>query len=74
MPSTLATFEQALFEPFTTILQRDIDRMVPLDISWLYLICSRVYPLCIPNLGSDARAAHRRANRISQPPSLPADT
>jgi hypothetical protein len=26
-PSTLTTFEQALFGPFTLILQQDIDRM-----------------------------------------------
>ena len=68
-PSTLPTFEQALFGPFTIILQQDIDR----TYSALILICApeltqrsllpRIRPLCVPDPGADARLAHGRGAR-----------
>ncbi|OBZ72875.1 Importin-alpha re-exporter [Grifola frondosa] len=56
-PSSLATFESALFGPFTIILQQDIDR--------------KVYSLRVPDTRTDARTTYRGcASGIPQPADL----
>ena len=66
-PETLATFEQALFGPFTVILQQDIDRTCASLFAFsIYTIAlCRIHSVRVPNTRADAVVAHhRRADRI----------
>lgn len=77
-PETLPAFEQALFGPFTIILQQDIDRTLSSAVCCLCLTDvrgPRIHPLCFPAPRSDARTPDlRHPGRLPRASSLPAHT
>ena len=80
-PTALPTFEQALFGPFTIIIQQEIEResLVPSYIDFPLLTTLRrrssIHSIRLPDPRADARAPHHgRAYRLPQPPAVPPST
>jgi exportin-2 (importin alpha re-exporter) len=70
-PSTLPTFEQVFFGPFTFILQQDIDRE-ELLLYYNSPLVTDFVSLHFPNSRSDVGSTyHRRSNGISLPCPIP---